>query len=109
MLLVVTSFTLMSCAGARFKGPIRLAAIGGAAVVGGSTLWVVSERTSNAGNVPVAGLVTAALGMAAIVISGGWIAAEVSCQTDPDCDESEECREIPAPPGGVPYKQCMPR
>ncbi len=32
-----------------------------------------------------------------------------ACDVDPDCDEDEQCREIPAPPGGVPYKQCMTR
>ena len=50
-----------------------------------------------------------AVGIAAMVAAGGWIAAQVSCQADPDCEGSEECREIPAPPGGIPYKQCMPR
>jgi hypothetical protein len=79
------------------------------AIVGGSTAWVVGERSNQPGSLPAVGLVTAAVGMAAAVAAGCWIAARVACQSDPDCDESEECREIPAPPGGVPYKQCMPR
>ena len=27
----------------------------------------------------------------------------------PDCPDEEQCREVPAPPGGIPYKQCIPR
>jgi hypothetical protein len=50
-----------------------------------------------------------AAGIIAMVVAGGWIAAEVSCQVDPDCEDTEECREIPAPPGGIPYKQCVAR
>ena len=49
------------------------------------------------------------LGLAATVIAGGWMAVDVACNVDPDCDEEEQCREIPAPPGGVPYRQCMAR
>lgn len=98
-----------ACAGARFRGPARLGTAAALTVVAGSTVWVVGERASQPGNVPAVGLVTAAVGMAAAVAAGCWMAARVACQSDPDCDELEECREIPAPPGGVPYKQCMPR
>jgi len=101
--------SLAGCAGPRFRGPARLGAVAALAIVGGSTAWVVGERSNQPGNLPAVGLVTAAVGMAAAVAAGCWIAARVACQSDPDCDESEECREIPAPPGGVPYKQCMPR
>ena len=52
---------------------------------------------------------TVVVGVAAIVAAGGWMAVQVACNVDPDCDEEEQCREIPAPPGGVPYKQCMAR
>ena len=55
------------------------------------------------------GFITAAVGLAAIVAAGGWMAAAVACNADPDCAETETCREVPAPPGGVPYKQCVPR
>jgi hypothetical protein len=103
--------TLGACAGPRFRGPARLATAGALAVVGGSTLWTVGERSSrpDSSNLPAAGLITAAVGMAAAIAAGCWIADRVACRSDPDCDEAEECREIPAPPGGVPYKQCMPR
>jgi hypothetical protein len=55
------------------------------------------------------GFVGVAAGLVAIVVAGGWMAAKVACNVDPDCDENELCREIPAPPGGIPYKQCMAR
>jgi hypothetical protein len=55
------------------------------------------------------GFVAVAVGLAAVVAAGGWMAASVSCDADPDCPEEETCREVPAPPGGVPYKQCVPR
>jgi len=48
-------------------------------------------------------------GLAAIVVAGGWIAASVACEVDPDCADEEQCRAVPAPPGGIPYKQCIPR
>jgi hypothetical protein len=101
--------TTIACAGPRFRGPARLALVGSALVVGGSVVWVAGERSSTPGNLPAVGLVTAAAGVAAVIAAGGWIALTAACTSDPDCDESEECREIPAPPGGVPYKQCMPR
>jgi hypothetical protein len=98
-----------ACAGPRFRGPARLALAGGVVALTGSAIWAVGERASNPGNTPMVGLVTAAAGMAAVLAAGGWIAVAAACDSDPDCDEAEECREIPAPPGGVPYKQCMPR
>jgi hypothetical protein len=100
------------CAG-RYKAPRTLAGLGTAAVVAGSAAWATGqglERNGHSGGPLVgAGFVSVALGLAAVVAAGGWMAVEVSCNVDPDCDEEEQCREIPAPPGGVPYKQCMAR
>jgi hypothetical protein len=100
------------CAG-RYKAPRTLAGLGTAAVVAGSGAWAVGqglERNGHSGGPLVgAGFVSVALGLAAVVAAGGWMAVDVSCKVDPDCDEEEQCREIPAPPGGVPYKQCMAR
>ena len=56
-----------------------------------------------------AGFACVAIGLAAVVAAGGWMATSVACQGDPDCADEEQCREIPAPPGGIPYKQCIPR
>jgi len=89
--------------------PRALAFVGGGLALAGSTAWLVGENREHAGNLPAIGLGTVAVGVAAMIASGIWMAAEVTCQTDPDCAEYEECREIPAPPGGVPYKQCVPR
>jgi hypothetical protein len=100
------------CAG-RYKAPRTLAAVGTAAVLGGSVSWAAGQgldrNGSASGAVVTTGFVAVAVGLAAIVVAGGWMAAQVSCNVDPDCDEEEQCREIPAPPGGVPYKQCMSR
>ena len=83
--------------------------VGAAVAVAGSGMWVVGERRSDPGTLPAIGLGVVAAGIVGMISSGVWMAAQVSCQADPDCLESEECREIPAPPGGVPYKQCSPR
>ena len=99
------------CAG-RYKGPRTAASLGALAVVGGSVTWAAGESfgsESMSRGMATVGLVSAAVGLAAIVAAGGWMATSVACKVDPDCDEEEQCREIPAPPGGIPYKQCMPR
>ena len=100
------------CAG-RYKGPRTLAGLGTAAALAGSATWasgeVLQDRGHSAGPLVGIGFTSVALGLAAIVAAGGWMALEVACNVDPDCDEEEQCREIPAPPGGIPYKQCVPR
>jgi hypothetical protein len=112
LLLPVLAFLtlgLHGCASSQHRRPRNLGIAGGLAAVGGSVTWVVGEQRSEPGYVPAIGLAVVAAGVVAMVAAGAWIAAEVACQTDPDCEDTEECREIPAPPGGVPYKQCMPR
>jgi len=100
------------CAG-RHVGPRTLAMIGAVAIGAGSVTWAAGERVGDHPSTSVAlsraGFITAAIGLAAVVAGGGWMAAEVACNADPDCPEEETCREVPAPAGGVPYKQCVPR
>jgi hypothetical protein len=101
------------CAG-RHAGPRTLAALGAMAVGAGSVSWAAGERiadehASASNALSRGGFITAAVGLAAIVAAGGWMAAAVACNADPDCAETETCREVPAPPGGVPYRQCVPR
>lgn len=100
------------CAG-RYAGPRTLAGLGTVAVLGGSATWATGQALEDKGHAGGAlvtgGFVGVAAGIAAIVVAGGWIAVSVKCEVDPDCDETEQCREIPSPPGGVPYKQCMRR
>ena len=101
------------CAG-RHAGPRTLAALGAVAVAAGSTTWaagarIADDHPSASINLSRGGFITAAVGLAAVVAAGGWMAASVACNVDPDCAETETCREVPAPPGGVPYKQCVPR
>jgi hypothetical protein len=55
------------------------------------------------------GAAAVAAGAAGVIVAGGWLAGSISCGADPDCPAGEECKEIPSPPGGVPYKQCMRR
>ena len=100
------------CVG-RYKGPRTLASLGAVAVLGGSATWAAGQELQDNGHgdsaLVTGGFVSVAAGLAAIVVAGGWIAVSVKCEADPDCDETEQCREIPAPPGGVPFKQCMRR
>jgi hypothetical protein len=100
------------CTG-RYAGARTLATVGALAVAGGSVAWAAGEgfeHSGRSGSVLVTpGFATVAAGLAAIVVAGGWMSVSVACHADPDCDEEEQCREIPAPPGGVPYKQCMSR
>jgi len=91
-----------------YAGPKTLAAIGAGLLIGGGTTWVVGDR-GNHDNAALAGMATTALGAVAAFAAGGWLAIGVACTEDPDCPRNEECREIPAPPGGYPYRQCMPR
>ena len=112
-LVVTVALTLASGCAGRFAGPRTLAGLGAVAVVAGSGAWAAGEgleRNGDAGGALVsAGFIAVATGLAAIVAAGGWMAVSVACKVDPDCAEDEQCREIPAPPGGVPYKQCMSR
>jgi hypothetical protein len=109
LLVAVAAAALVSagCAG-RHRRPRTLATLGAALALGGSTVWVVGERNDNRNTLGV-GVVGVAVGIAAVVAAGGWMAAAVSCSADPDCPDDEQCKEIPAPPGGIPYKQCVPR
>ncbi len=103
---LVAVLSLASGCTGRYGPPRTLAALGSLAAVGGSVAWAGGEATNRSALVTT-GFVTVAVGIAAIVAAGGWMALSVSCNADPDCAEDEQCREIPAPPGGVPYKQCM--
>jgi hypothetical protein len=91
-----------------YAGPKTLAAIGATLLVGGGTTWVVGDRGHYDG-VATTGMATTALGAVAVFAAGGWLAIGVACTEDIDCPRNEECREIPAPPGGYPYHQCMQR
>ena len=104
---------LAGCAG-RHGGARTLATLGAIAVGAGSATWAAGTRMQDQGAsastaLSRGGFITAAIGLAAVVAAGGWMAAAVACSADPDCPEDETCREVPAPPGGVPYKQCVPR
>lgn len=113
-LILAMAASAAGCAG-RYAGPRTLAAAGALGVVAGSATWAAGEafddggRASTRSALTSGGFVAVAVGLAAIVAAGGWMAVSAGCDADPDCDEEEQCREIPAPPGGIPYKQCMPR
>ena len=105
--LVLVACLAAGCA-RHHAGPRVLAAVGAALLVGGGTTWIVGERQNQNATANV-GLVTTAIGVGAVIGAAGWLAASVSCEEDPDCPRGEECKDIPALPGRVPYKQCMPR
>jgi len=111
---VAIAVVAAGCSGL-YTGPRMLASAGAVAVVGGSGMWATGEKLeggshdSSSGPLINAGFVTVLVGLAAIVVAGGWMAASVACEADPDCPDEEQCREVPAPPGGIPYKQCIPR
>ena len=107
LMLVIAGLLGAGCA-RPYAGPKTLAALGVGLLAAGGTTWVVGER-GNRGGVATAGMATTALGAIAAFAAGGWLAVGVACTEDPDCPRNEECREIPAPPGGYPYRQCMPR
>src|SRR6185369_8250825 len=112
---VVAAALLMAGCSGLHAGPRLLASAGAVAVVGGSGMWATGEKVEGgshdswSGPLINGGFVTVLVGLAAIVVAGGWMAAAVACEADPDCPEEEQCREVPAPPGGIPYKQCIPR
>jgi hypothetical protein len=95
------------CAG-RYRGPRSLATIGAVLIGAGGGTWVAGEQSGGRAMTD-AGFSLVAAGIVAVVAAGGWMAKAVACEADPDCDEAEQCREIPAPPGGIPYKHCVPR
>jgi hypothetical protein len=109
--LLISLVASAGCAG-RHKGARTLGGIGTAVALSGTVGWAVGESLddrSSRDTFTRAGFTAVAVGIAAMIASGGWIALSVTCQNDPDCHETEVCREIPAPPGGIPYKQCMGR
>jgi hypothetical protein len=112
--LALSASSSAGCLG-RHAGPRTLAGLGALAVGAGSVAWASGESLESGGHAGASralvsgGFVSVAVGLAAIVAAGGWMAAGVACEADPDCPEEETCREVPAPPGGVPYKQCVPR
>jgi hypothetical protein len=98
---------IAGCAG-RYGGPRSLAGLGAVLVAGGGTTWVAGEQYDRRG-LTDAGFTLVVAGIAAVIAAGGWMAGAVACDADPDCDDADQCREVPAPPGGIPYKQCVPR
>ena len=91
-----------------YKGPKTVAGIGASLLAGSAAIWVVGERTDSRTLTQV-GAASAAAGAGVALGAGGWLAAAASCNSDPDCPDDEVCREIPAPPGREPYRQCTPR
>jgi len=104
---VAVAAALAGCA-APYAGPKTLAAVGTALLASGGTVWIVGERADRHGVIAPAAI-TAVVGAAAVLVAGGWLAAAIACEADPDCPSGEECKELPAAPGGVPYKQCVRR
>jgi hypothetical protein len=91
-----------------YAGPKTLAAVGSVLLVSGGASWAAGERTNHPSLI-APGFIGTVVGALAVIGAGGWLAASIGCRADPDCPEREECKEVPAPPGGIPYKQCVRR
>jgi hypothetical protein len=105
--LLLAALVIAGCA-RPYSGPKTLAAIGAGLLIGGSALWIGGERTGRQGLV-TSGFATALVGAGTIAGAAAWLAASSSCQIDRDCPDGEECKGVPAPPGGIPYRQCRRR
>src|ERR1700722_13980914 len=79
----------------RHAGPRTLAALGTLAVGAGSVTWATGEDLQGGAHAApshplvVGGCISVAVGLAAIVAAGGWMAVSVACEVDPDCPEEE--------------------
>jgi hypothetical protein len=108
MLRAVLILALFAGCARPYAGPKTMAAIGTVLLVGGGTSWAVGERADHPAMI-TPGFVSTVIGAATVMVAGGWLAASISCRADPDCPEGEQCKEVPAPPGGIPYRQCVKR
>jgi hypothetical protein len=106
-LLALTAALAAGCA-RPYKGPKALAGIGAGLLASSAALWAIGERRDRQ-TLTTVGAAGSAAGAAVAFGAGGWLAYAAACKADPDCPEDEVCREIPAPPGREPYRQCTPR
>jgi putative Ca2+/H+ antiporter (TMEM165/GDT1 family) len=91
-----------------YRGSKTLGALGVGLLATSAALWVVGER-GDRDQLAKVGAISSAAGTALVIGAGAWLAASATCNVDPDCPDDEVCREIPAPPGREPYRQCSPR
>jgi hypothetical protein len=108
VIVAALALTLTTGCARPYGGPRTLAAIGAGLLLAGGAAWIAGERSSHTGLVNP-GFAATVVGAGAVVGAAAWMAATVSCRVDPDCPEGEECKEVPAPPGGIPYRQCRRR
>jgi len=92
-----------------YAGPKTMAAIGAALLAGGAAAWAAGETKPKYERLAAPGFAITLVGAGLVIAGGSWLAAAVACEDDAGCPKGEECKEVPAPPGGVPYRQCVPR
>src|SRR5262245_24287023 len=107
-LCLATCLALATGCARPYRGSKTLGALGVGLLASSATLWVAGERGKREVLTQV-GAAGSAAGAAMVVGAGAWLAASATCRVDPDCPQDEVCREIPAPPGREPYRQCSPR
>jgi hypothetical protein len=88
--------------------PKTLAGIGAVLAAAGGATWAIGDSADRE-SLRSLGFGAAAIGAVSLVTAGVLMAVSVGCGADADCPVGETCREVPAPPGGVPYAQCVPR
>jgi hypothetical protein len=108
MLAAVCLATVAGCA-RPYRGSKTLGALGVGLLASSAALWVAAERGRDRERLTNVAAIGSATGTALVVGAGAWLAASATCNVDPDCPDDEVCREIPAPPGREPYRQCSPR
>ncbi len=91
-----------------YRAPKTLASFGIGMLAGCAAIWVAGDRTDSR-TLSRVGMAGSLAGATAIAAGGAWLAGSAGCRVDPDCPDEEACREIPAPPGREPYRQCSPR
>ena len=94
------------CGSNRFRGPVFLGVLGGAAAAAGGSLMAVGSREGES-VFDRAGAISLAAGFGLLLAAGWWMNLQNKCAADADCDEKETCSSYVTPAGQI--QQCVPR
>lgn len=105
---VLTLWGLLTGCASPYRTARTVGATGGVLAAVGGALWVVGDDVDRDA-VRLPGVTAAIVGAACIATAAALFAAQTSCQADADCPNGYVCKELPAPAGLQPYRQCVPR